>query len=202
MKRNYFISFLAATMAFSVEAIAEPASVGDYLESSVSKYEFFIKHPDKAREKDVLDSFIKISETQARKLLQEIYRNDGFRKADMLAKKGNYYILDFLVNVARYSDGEIAEAINVTLGQSSETAPRNFLRVVTDNNSENWLIDAVTALDPSTYAEKFRERIDAYTKRKRTLATIKEPTLLEARDKCIRQLEKEILAIQQIIQHK
>jgi hypothetical protein len=117
-------------------------------------------------------------------------------EADVSALKssalaGNREAIRSLFNLYPRSDGAVSEYIDIVLGGTIREYPQVFLEELCRANS-NIRLDALLGNTGPDLVDRFEEQAVELKRRKAALRTVREASLIEVRDACIRELDRQI----------
>ena len=120
-------------------------------------------------------------------------------EADVLALEasalaGKRDAIRALFNLQTRSDGAVSEYIDIVLGSTIRKNPKVFLEELKRSEKKTRL-DALVGNTGPDLVDRFEEQAVELKRRREALRTVHEPSLIEVRDACIRELDGEIEAV-------
>jgi hypothetical protein len=117
-------------------------------------------------------------------------------EADVSALKssalvGNREAIRALFSLYARSDGEVSECIDIVLGGTIREHPQVFLEEL-HRASIKIRLDALLGNTGPDLVDRFQEQAVELKKRKASLLTVHEDSLIQVRDVCIRELDRQI----------
>jgi hypothetical protein len=117
-------------------------------------------------------------------------------EADVSALKssalaGNREAIRALFNLYTRSDGAVSEYIDIVLGDTICEHPQVFLEEL-HRASRKIRLDALLGNTGADLVDRFQEQAVELKKRKAALLTVHEHSLIQVRDTCIRELDRQI----------
>jgi hypothetical protein len=109
------------------------------------------------------------------------------------ALAGNREAIRSLFNLYSRSDGAVSEDIDIVLGNTIRKHPKVFLEELKRSKKKSRL-DALVGNTGPDLVDRFEEQAVELKRRRDALRTVHEPLLIEVRDACIRELDREIEA--------
>lgn len=120
-------------------------------------------------------------------------------EADVLALEssalaGKREAIRSLFNLQTRSDGAVSEYIDIVLGSTIRKYPQLFLEEL-KRAEKNVRLDALVGNTGPDLVDRFDEQAVELKSRRAALRTVREASLIEVREACIRELDREIEAV-------